>query len=303
MISQSSSQFPANTDLGLDSPADWSHAHSWHLGRSCSPCCNSNMICSMRIQRAVCAFIKPYSSITTLQNCTTALSLARSLSALSAASCYMHRHRSDAWFSQRDGMLPHMLEQSAALKPRRAGQLPPERAQLHILYWDDRGFCTTGDSAHYVCKYLQRSIAVLHCGISRTESLLLAFGAERLTCFAISVMSSWPCPCVFSTLPQHRVGQSCYLPAPRPHRSLSGRLTHTRGYGRQNFMHGEDEGRGGVHLASPQVCSAASSLGVQEASDASVPSERELAGGVREGEIPRRPWACLGLQRCTCCDG
>ena len=53
-----------------------------------------------------------------------------------------------------------MLEQCAALKPRRAGQLPLERAQLHLLYWDDRGFCTTGDSAQYVCNCLERSIAV-----------------------------------------------------------------------------------------------------------------------------------------------
>ena len=68
-------------------------------------------------------------------------------------------------------------------------------------------------------------------------------------------------------------------------------------------MHGENEGRGGVHLASFQAYCAASSLGVQEASDASAPSEMELAGGVIEGEIPRRPWTCLGYQRCTCCDG
>ena len=40
--SHSSSHTPASTDLGLDSPADWSHAHSWHLGRFCSPCCNSD---------------------------------------------------------------------------------------------------------------------------------------------------------------------------------------------------------------------------------------------------------------------
>ena len=50
-----------------------------------------------------------------------------------------------------------------------------------------------------------------------------------------------------------------------------------------------------MHLAGHQGRSATSSLGVQEASDASIPSEKELAGGVREGEIACRPWTCLGI--------
>lgn len=137
----------------------------------------------------------------------------------------------------------------------------------------------------------------IYCGITRTQKLVLAFGAERLTCFAISVMSSWPCPCVFSALPQYRSGQACFLLAPWPHRFLSGRLTHTRGSGRQNFTHGEIQGRRGVHLAGHQLRSATSSLGVQEASDASIPSDKELAGGVREGETPCRPWTCLGTAK------
>ena len=52
-----------------------------------------------------------------------------------------------------------------------------------------------------------------------------------------------------------------------------------------------------MHLAGHQVRSAILSLGVQEASNASSPSEKELAGGVREGEIPCRPWTCLGTAK------
>ncbi len=137
---------------------------------------------------------------------------------------------------------------------------------------------------------------LLHQGFPR-----LTLGARRLTCSGIAVMSSWPSLWDCRTLAQARAGKAFFLLAPRAHFSFSGRLTHRKGYRRQNMQWG-DEIRSGVHSASHHIRSASSSMGLHEKSDAIFPAETELAGGVREGEHPRRPWTCLGLQRHARCD-